>query len=134
MNSTKSLEALSAEIAALSKTLPPVHSWSPSIAGRIDIRIDEEGHWYHEGKRIEREAMVVLFASILRRDGVDDYALVTPVERLSISVEDVPFLVVDVELAASDAAEPNWVATTSLGEQVVIDADHPLRGRQSRRR
>ena len=47
---------------------PPLHLWDPPLSGDIDIEIDREGAWYHEGKRIERESLVRLFASILRRE------------------------------------------------------------------
>ena len=30
----------------------PVDSWSPALAGSIDIRIDAEGNWFHEGAPI----------------------------------------------------------------------------------
>ncbi|MEM9604499.1 MAG: DUF1285 domain-containing protein [Pseudomonadota bacterium] len=131
MTRSLALERLSREIEAFAAALPPVHSWSPPREGRIDIRIDEDGRWWHEGGAIEREALVVLFASILRCDGPGEYALVTPAERLRIEVADVPFLIVDVERADTDASDPVWVATTSLGESVWIGEAHPIRGASS---
>jgi hypothetical protein len=38
---------------------------------------------------------VQLFASILRKDG-DNHVLVTPVERVGITVDDAPFLAVEM--------------------------------------
>ena len=46
------------------KRLPPIHLWQPERVGEIDIRIDREGHWYHEGTRIQRQPLVDLFATI----------------------------------------------------------------------
>lgn len=127
MSGAKSLVELSREIAKFKQALPPVHNWRPESDGHIDIFIDQDGHWLHEGKLIEREALVVLLASILRRDGPRDYALVTPVERLAIAVADVPFAVVDVERADRGRGRPVWSAVTSLGERVLVDVQHPIR-------
>ena len=76
-----------------SKRLPPLHLWQPEHEGVIDIRIDREGAWYHEGVRIQRQPLVDLFATILRREG-DDYFLVTPAEKMKIAVEEAPLLLV----------------------------------------
>ena len=46
---------------------PPLHLWHPELSGDIDIRIDTDGRWFHEGTLIERAAIVRVFASILRR-------------------------------------------------------------------
>lgn len=72
--------------------MPPVHLWQPEHTGSVDITIDEQGDWFHEGGIFERKALMKLFASILRfEDG--QYYLVTPVERLKINVADVPFII-----------------------------------------
>ena len=75
---------------------PPVSRWNPSHVGISAMRIGADGRWFHQGSEIRRPEMVRLFATILRRDGAQHY-LVTPVERLSIEVDDAPFLAVDVE-------------------------------------
>ncbi|MEM7217543.1 MAG: DUF1285 domain-containing protein [Pseudomonadota bacterium] len=104
---------------------PPVHLWHPERDGRIDIRITPDGRWFHEGDEIKRLGLVRLFASILRRDD-DGYCLVTPVERMLITVEDAPFLVTDFEVQDAGGSEQRLLFTTSLGEHVLLDADHPL--------
>src|SRR3990167_6970488 len=70
--------------------LPPVHLWNPEHCGEIDIVIRRDGVWMHEGSPIGREALVRLFSTVLRKDP-DGYHLVTPVEKLKIAVEDLPF-------------------------------------------
>ena len=60
---------------------PPLDLWQPDLSGDIDIRIDREGRWYHEGDEIKRESLVQLFASILRREEDGEYYLVTPAEK-----------------------------------------------------
>jgi len=104
---------------------PPLHLWNPPLSGEIDIVIDAQGRWYHEGGRIEREALVRLFASILRREGDGEYYLVTPVEKWRIKVELHPLVVTDIEPDES-AQEPSLQATLNTGRIVPIDDDHRL--------
>lgn len=77
----------------------PVHLWNPPYCGEMDMRIAADGRWYHEGSPIGRLPMVQLFASILRRDDDGHFYLVTPVERVRITVDDCPFVAqqLDVE-------------------------------------
>jgi hypothetical protein len=100
---------------------PPVHLWHPDHCGRIDIRIAANGQWFHEGSPIGREPLVRLFASVLRLDP-DGYVLVTPAEKLSIVVEDAPFVAVAVEIT------PRTLRfTTNVGDVVEAGADHAIR-------
>lgn len=103
---------------------PPVEKWNPPLSGDIDMRIDRDGRWFHEGTPIERPALVRLFASILHRDG-DDYVLVTPVEKWRLRVDDLPFVATLVERVEHDG-RPQLVFTTNIDRLVVADADHPL--------
>jgi len=80
---------------AASEATPPVHLWNPAICGEIDMRIATDGTWYYQKTPIGRPALVKLFASILRKEG-DRYFLVTPVEKCAITVDDVPFLAVEM--------------------------------------
>jgi hypothetical protein len=91
----KGLERI-AEEAGRAKGLPPVHLWNPAHCGEIDIVIRRDGLWFHEGTPIGREALVRLFSTVLRLDP-DGFHLVTPVEKLKITVEDAPFLAVRVD-------------------------------------
>lgn len=103
----------------------PVHLWDPPFCGNIDMRIARDGTWYYQGSPIRREAMVRLFSSVLRRDG-DEHFLVTPAEKLGITVEDCPFVAIAVE-EDSAARPPLLRFTLNNGEQVPLDADHALR-------
>jgi len=76
--------------------LPPVHLWNPAHSGEIDIVIKRDGRWMHEGAIISREALVRLFSTVLRKDPDGTY-LVTPVEKMKITVEDAPFIAVRVD-------------------------------------
>jgi hypothetical protein len=99
--------------------------WNPRQQGEIDIRIAADGNWFHEGRRFQRDAMVKLFAGILRRED-SGYYLVTPVEKLRIQVEDAPFVANLVERIDDDSG-PAIVFTTNIGERIVVDADHAIR-------
>jgi hypothetical protein len=107
-----------------SKRLPPLHLWQPEHEGVIDIRIDREGAWYHEGARIQRQPLVDLFATILRREG-DDYFLVTPAEKMKIAVEEAPFIAIDLDVRGVGAAK-QLLFSTNVGDYVVADQDHRL--------
>ena len=66
--------------------LPPVHLWHPDHCGDIDIVIRADGTWMHENSPIGRRELVRLFSTVLRLDP-DGYHLVTPAEKMRITVE-----------------------------------------------
>jgi uncharacterized protein len=82
------------------RKLPPVDQWHPESSGDSEMRIAADGRWYHQGGEITRPAMVRAFSTLLRRDD-DRYWLVTPQEKLSITVEDAPFIAVEVQSEGS---------------------------------
>ena len=101
--------------------LPPVHLWNPAHCGAIDIVIRKDGLWFHEGTPIGREALVRLFSTVLRKDP-DGFHLVTPVEKLKITVEDAPFIAVRV-----DREGEGLKFLTNVGDEVEMGPDHALR-------
>lgn len=104
---------------------PPLHLWNPPCCGAIDIRIAADGTWFHEGRPIRRAALVSLLASLLRREADGVFYLVTPVEKLSIAVDDCPFVAVLLE---SEGSGRQGVLEFELntGERVRADAQHRL--------
>ncbi len=109
---------------------PPVHLWNPEFCGHIDMRIARDGRWYYMGTPIDRMPMVKLFAGILRREPDDSpdgkYVLVTPVEKVGIQVDDVPFLAVEMQVEG-EGRQRRIAFRTNLDEVVPLDAEHPLR-------
>ncbi|MEH6590312.1 MAG: DUF1285 domain-containing protein [Halioglobus sp.] len=105
---------------------PPLHLWQPEFSGDIDINIDREGVWFHEGGKIERDSIVRLFAAILRREDDGNYYLVTPGEKWRIRVEALPLIVTDVEYSPNPSESDVLMATLNTGKIVSIDSDHPL--------
>ncbi len=110
---------------ASAKGLPPVHLWNPEFCGDLDMRIARDGTWYYLGTPMGRVEMVRLFSTILRRDG-DDYFLVTPVEKVGITVDDAPFVAVDFEESGDGGAQV-LTFETNVGDFAVAGADHPIR-------
>ena len=103
----------------------PVHLWNPSFCGDIDMRIAADGSWHYMKSPIGRIELVKLFASILRRDP-DRYVLVTPVERVGIVVDDVPFIA--VELHVEDEGEARTLSfRTNVDDWTTAGPDHPMR-------
>ena len=132
-------DALFRELQALGaqRRLPPVERWHPKLEGEIDIRIDREGTWWHEGAPIARQPLVRLFASILRKEE-DSHYLVTPEEKLKIQVEDAPLLAVDCEVAKAGDGQPaakvqEILLRTFTDEVVRLDREHPIWVRDGRR-
>ncbi|WP_439110730.1 DUF1285 domain-containing protein [Lentibacter sp.] len=117
--------ATSARAASNGRGLPPVHLWNPPHCGNLDMRIARDGTWYYEGTPINRPEMVRLFSTILRKDG-DSYVLVTPVEKVGITVDDAPFVAVDFDTKGSGATQ-DICFHTNLGDTVTAGPDAPLR-------
>ena len=103
----------------------PVGQWDPPISGAIDIRVGADGTWFYRGSAITREPLVRLFASILRREKDGRYVLVTPVEKLSIIVDDAPFMAVELH-GKGAGAEQILTFRTNVGDVVRCGAAHPL--------
>ena len=123
---TPSAEGIAASARAVkSRGLPPVHKWNPPFCGDLDMRIARDGTWFYLGTPIGRFGLVKLFSSILRKDG-DDYFLVTPVEKVGITVDDAPFVAVDFE---SEGTGESQILTfeTHVGDLAVAGPDHPIR-------
>lgn len=106
--------------AAPERGLPPVHLWNPDHCGDIDIVIRADGVWMHEGSPIGRAPLVRLFSTVLRKDP-DGYHLVTPVEKLRITVQDLPFRAVAVE-----RMEGRLVFVTDVGDRAEAGLEHPI--------
>ncbi len=105
---------------------PPVDKWNPAFCGDLDIRIAQDGTWSYLGSPIGRKPLVKLFASVLRKDEDGKTYLVTPVEKIGITVDDAPFLA--VEMAVDGTGHDQVISfRTNVDDVVTVDADHPFR-------
>lgn len=117
-----------ADIARLAgeSRLPPVESWNPESCGDSEMRIARDGTWYHQGSPIARAEMIRLFSTILRREADDSYVLVTPVEKLSIAVDDAPFVAVEMKVEG-DGSDARIAFRLNTGDLVAAGPGHALR-------
>ena len=122
---TDGLDRIERSISKRNFEHPPLHLWHPPLSGAIDIRIAADGRWFHEGGEIRRDALVRLFASILRCEEDGEYYLVTPVEKWRIVVEKHPLMVVRVD-GTGEGRNERLIATLNTGSEIVMGADHPL--------
>ncbi|WP_066552212.1 DUF1285 domain-containing protein [Croceicoccus bisphenolivorans] len=106
------------------RKLPPVAQWDPQETGDSHMRIARDGRWFHEGSEITRPAMIRAFSGLLRRED-DGFWLVVPYQKLSIEVEDAPFIATDLR---TDREHGEQVLSFRLNtdEFVTADAGHPL--------
>ena len=117
--------AASARAARRGSGLPPVHLWDPPFCGDLDMRIARDGTWFYLGTPIGRASLVRLFSTILKREG-EDYFLVTPVEKVGITVDDAPFVAVDFT-AEDDGGNQCLVFETNVGDFVTAGPEVPIR-------
>ncbi len=103
----------------------PVHLWNPPFCGDLDIRIAGDGTWFYLKTPIGRPALVKLFASVLKRED-DQYFLVTPIEKVGITVDDAPFLAVEMHVEEA-ATGPILQFRTNVDDWITCGPDHALR-------
>jgi uncharacterized protein len=119
----QSLDQIASRIA--DRSLAPVERWNPAHCGNSEMRIARDGTWYHQGQPIGREAMVRLFATVLRREPDGSHVLVTPVEKLDIEVESTAFRAVEMQ-TSGEGRDRKIALKLDSGDAVIVGADHPL--------
>jgi hypothetical protein len=120
------LEAIAATLPReKGRGLPPVERWNPPFCGDIDMRIEADGTWYYQNTPIGRPALVKLFASVLKREG-EKYVLVTPVEKVGLTVADAPFLAVELRTGQGGRGQVLGFRT-NVDDFVEAGPGHPLR-------
>ena len=122
------LEALTASLPRENRGMPPVERWNPPYCGDIDMRIAADGTWFYQKTPIGRQALVKLFASVLKREG-DKYFLVTPVEKVGIVVDDAPFLAVEMTVSSGGRGR-TLEFRTNVDDRVAAGPGHALRFEQ----
>ncbi|WP_107495362.1 DUF1285 domain-containing protein [Thalassobius sp. I31.1] len=115
----------SAVKAASKKGPPPVHLWNPDFCGDLDMRIARDGTWWYLGTPMGRKELVKLFSSIIRKDG-EDYFLVTPVEKVGITVDDAPFVAIDFE-TTGEGRDQVMTFVTHVDDEAVAGPENPIR-------
>ena len=107
------------------KGIPPVEKWNPPFCGDIDMHILRNGKWTYMGSEIKRPAMIKLFSNIIRLDDDGHYYLVTPVEKVRIKVDDVPFVAVSMNKTEDEGI--NCLSfTTNVQDEVILSKENPI--------
>lgn len=104
----------------------PVESWNPPYCGDIGLRILSDGTWLYQGSPIGRMELVRLFSGVLRRDEDGRTYLVTPAEKVLVTVDDAPFVAVALEVMGAGRGQ-TLVLRTNVDDIVLCGPEHPLR-------
>ncbi|MDT0595103.1 DUF1285 domain-containing protein [Glaciecola petra] len=104
--------------------LPPVDKWNPAFCGNMNLIIKRSGEWWHEGTPFTRAKLVKLLSSVIKKEG-KHYFLVTPVEKIGIQVEDVPFVIIDANVVNGLVQ-----VSTQTGDCVSLSEQHPVELRE----
>jgi uncharacterized protein len=110
---------------AAARKLPPVDQWHPEKTGDSEMQIMADGRWFHQGGEIKRPAMIRAFSSLLRKDENDSYCLVTPHEKLSIIVDDAPFIAVEMQSEGA-GKERKLAFRLNTDDLVIAGPDHAI--------
>lgn len=113
-----------AELVA-NRKLPPVESWEPAETGDSEMRIASDGKWFHQGGEITRPAMIRAFSSLMRRDADGQHWLVTPQQKLSIIVDDAPFIAAELQ-SEGEGQTRSLAFRLNTDDLVFADAEHPI--------
>ena len=103
----------------------PVHLWNPPYCGDLDIRIAADGTWFYMKTPIGRMPLVKLFSSVIKREE-GRYFLVTPVEKIGITVDDAPFAAVEMRVDG-EGRDRRIAFRTQVEDWIEVGKDHPLR-------
>ena len=120
MDLSRFSQQINAAVDEKEQSLPPVDKWDPPFCGELDLTIKLDGSWHYQGSPIARQPLIRLFASVLKKQD-EQYFLVTPVEKVGIQVEDVPFIVTQWA-----QQEDGIRLTTNVGDSFMLSSNHPL--------
>ena len=107
---------------SIEEKYPPVHLWNPDLCEGVEMKIDREGNWFYQGSIIGRDKLKILFSRILKFEN-NRYFLVTPVEKVPVTVDLAPYMIVDYEV---DSDQKNIILKTNLDLSIPLDQDHKL--------
>ncbi len=97
----------------------PVHLWDPPFCGDLEINIDAKGRWFYQKSEIKRERLIRLFANILKKED-NKYFLVTPVEKVGITVADAPFIATQIDVIRKEKIIL-FKFTTNIGDTTYLE-------------
>ena len=104
---------------------PPLSTWNPRETMDINLRITADGNWLHQNAPIPRARMVALFASLLRVEENGAHFLITPHLKYPVTVEDAPFLAVEMR-RRGHGKNQELIFRTNVDDVVTADRAHPI--------
>ena len=107
---------------SIEEKYPPVHLWNPDLCEGVEMKIDREGNWFYQNSIIGRDKLKILFSRILKLEE-GKYFLVTPVEKVPVTVDLAPYMIIDYEV---DSDHRNIILKTNLDLSIPLDKDHKL--------
>ena len=107
---------------SIEEKYPPVHLWNPDLCEGVEMKIDREGNWFYQNSIIGRDKLKILFSRILKLEE-SKYFLVTPVEKVPVTVDLAPYMIIDYEV---DPDHKNIILKTNLDLSIPLDNDHRL--------
>ena len=107
---------------SIEEKYPPVHLWNPDLCEGVEMKIDREGNWFYQNSIIGRDKLKILFSRILKLEE-GKYFLVTPVEKVPVTVDLAPYMIVDYEV---DSDHKNIILKTNLDLSIPLDNEHRL--------
>ena len=107
---------------SIEEKYPPVHLWNPDLCEGVEMKIDREGNWFYQDSIIGRDKLKILFSRILKLEE-GKYFLVTPVEKVPVTVDLAPYMIVDYGV---DSDHQNIILKTNLDLSIPLDKDHNL--------
>ena len=107
---------------SIEEKYPPVHLWNPDLCEGVEMKIDREGNWFYQNSIIGRDKLKILFSRILKLEE-GKYFLVTPVEKIPVTVDLAPYMIVDYEV---DSDYKNIILKTNLDLSIPLDNEHRL--------
>jgi hypothetical protein len=96
-----------------------------NLCGDIGLAIGRDGTWFYQGGPIKRKGLIKLFASVLRLEADGRYYLVTPVEKVPIAVEHLPFVAVEMWREGEGEAQ-SLTFRTNVDDVVTAGPEHLL--------
>ncbi|MFT5132668.1 MAG: hypothetical protein ACI9SC_001135 [Gammaproteobacteria bacterium] len=113
------------QIEAVNDTIPPVDAWNPALSGDMDCVIKRDASWWIDNSKVTNNRLIRLFSTVLKREG-SDYFIITPVEKWRIQVEDLPFMVVELNITQVGTSNQTIAARTNVGDLVTLDDNHRI--------
>ena len=104
--------------------LAPVNQWQPAFCGELPLHIAADGRWFYQGSEIKRQPLIKLFASVLTCQQ-QQYYLQTPAEKIRITVEDAPFMLLTSQWLDSPQG-PVLQFSTNVGDDILLSPRFPM--------